>query len=1403
MYYNIFENSCQLIQLITAFYSLIFRKEDVDNIWKLLKSGDFKGLFNGGLSRFKERIGKNLLPENTNDKLRTLTQGFDNLNKSGNITKEQLKGIIDEAYELGGSPLAGVFSDWAREGEKAKVSIDGCYKAIINGNTKGLTNISSIIKTFNGIGDKDERLSFANQVSETDEQLGTYLKNIKDGKAATSEFIGMQIQATAKTVALTVATAALNTAISLGASLIIQGIVTGLDNMIHALDNAIDKTQSAQDSIKESEDKITSINDELKTTETRLKELSNIETPTLFEQDEINRLKEYNKELCRSLNLEQRKLDQERKKANDESRNAWNTIFGGADTALSGNEFSFGWNYTQGKTVKQNQDALERYRRLLVQIEEEEKKYLEKGIVETETSRLATMRREAEALESQLNDFVSTISIIRNGLDPEREENKWIITLIDNFIATYDILNELPEGKTFTDIWNSADYVHITNDLKKLAAQGKLTEETFSHVAGINQFTDALAKIGITNVSDIIAAIIQWVEDSGNAAEVASLQLSDYAKQLENIKDILDSKSSKRSNIQSAFDKIMDGESLSDDDILKFKEYPEIFSQIEKTTDGWTISVNTLSDAYNKLGSELRDAINGARNNIISARDAQVAQLNENKSAPKINSASDYQNFINKQNELTNAISESDDALNSFDVLLDLYSDTLKYTSKETDNYNDVLKDFSSDISTGVSAQKEMIENGTLSANTVSSLLSLGEEYIDVLYIENGQIKLNVDAYKDLTKAKLADEEATLRLAKAEIERAFPSEYMAYGKLTEQTQKLYDDINTKLAILESQGENIDDIWNKALSGSGSDTTDSDYNKALNKLKRANTGTLDAEKDFIAQWRKLNEDTYKNTDLEKYEENLQEIEDYIKGLTNLLDDYLDKWDKVNSYDENSPQSREVRLTEMRRVNYVIYGDKNSEFYNLDTYEKNLTEQAKFEAETQKQLYDRGLVSYSQFMASIQRIRQTYRDRNGSYLLDQSFVSGYEDIDKVYSDRLDKLKKANDKSIEAEQEYVKKWKAANEKIYKGVDNNKFRSNREEIANYELSILERMYSEGYITAKEYFDKVTDLWNENSDILGKDTQYDWLEEAWKKRTADEKLYWEQQKELATQYYDEEIKKLQDVKDEEEKVAKAEELRLNLIKARQKLEEAKSQKNQLIFHDGTFEYMADQDAIMSAEKEVANALKEIKDNELQEQIDILNEQKDEALLFYSNIIGMLDYYINGTKQIESSDSEVLNRAESSESGQYFLKLMRGEITLDEVKDELWQKYIKNESASDSSAQGSENVSQIATIGSTITNIVDSIKSLGTNGIFNMVAGLMGQVSKADTIGLIGASTSESLSNAISNVYNNSNVSNDNSVNVGDIHMNIQGGTSQEMLEQFAAQLSSAITTAVPRALTT
>lgn len=1188
----------------------------------------------------------------------------------------------------------------------------------------------------------------------------------------------------------------------------------------------------------------------------------------------------------------------------------------------------------------------------------------------------------------------------------------------------------------------------------------------------------------------------------------------DIQAALSDLKTEYETAFSNKSTLQSAYDKIIAGTALTSDEVLKLVDvcseaFPEISNAFEETAGGYTTSADTLITANEAIVKSAQESL---KKTVETYEEIKRAYEKNQEEINRVQSISAMPESAKQEaiKKLDVGISADDyeDASNKvkqFDLVLKMLGVSLDNTSKKGGEFNNVLKTFSSNISTAASAYKEMAKNGTLSASSLESLLSLGDEYIRCIKIENGQIKINVEAFKELSKAKLEDELATVKLAEAEALYNRNVDAMYGGRNHEKLQAILDETSLKRRLLENQLENIDEIWNTAITdtSSGSDNElDKEYEKRYKDLERVNNGTLAAEKKFVSDWIALNEEMYKSADPDKYKENLEKIVDYITGADSKIKAHLESWGRDNGYDENDPESRyaylnewitassvldnelqqvisdlvqiegksnsaikeledfnkefqktyqlgNVDLTKRPKVatdngtmtvyssgQYVWQGDEKNGRYvyvhytpilddgtvlsdeevnryitnsltgsgsildadasgkrivlkvdtdfelsdddikalesgqwtdslerttskldewaiglheaseewleltenvrsaNIelaatrkaaDAYDNEQLEMAKYEAETMKLEYENGdYGSYQEYADDIRALGGRYRSHDGGNLLDESFFSNIikaeeqynawiadeekkfsdsiedrtsllnatheellkhkegtdnrtkfttkefednyskyaddyvalikkevekgiktneqavEEIRKFYEQSeldgadlgsgwltdqlidfdsyeqdLDELKKLNNGVWQSEKDFIAKWKALNKSTY-GEDDSlfydpaKYKANIQTIIDYELTELEKAFKKGEISANEYAEAVENALKEK-DVLGKDIvdaefASDKRKDVDKARAEQEKSYWETQKKLVTDYYDTELEKLQKVKDEREKIAKAEELQLNLIKARIELEKAKSQRNQLIFKNGTFVYDYDQEAVMEKQEAVNDAQDAIVANKLDEEIRVLNEQKDAALEYYADIIEMIEAYISETVTITESDSEILNKIKNSEYGQSIRDIQSGKTKANELTEEQLDvtgtkdKTKTKASQAVTTAATVEPISEDETMLKWKDYILQPISKLITE-ITTLLGSTDSKAYKAYLLGDSANTAQASWSSASNNVDTKTSLVSDNSVNVGDITMTIQGGTSEDMLRQFASKISSAISQATTRAI--
>lgn len=219
-------------------------------------------------------------------------------------------------------------------------------------------------------------------------------------------------------------------------------------------------------------------------------------------------------------------------------------------------------------------------------------------------------------------------------------------------------------------------------------------------------------------------------------------------------------------------------------------------------------------------------------------------------------------------------------------------------------------------------------------------------------------------------------------------------------------------------------------------------------------------------------------------------------------------------------------------------------------------------------------------------------------------------------------------------------------------------------------------------------------------------------------------------------EYYQQQIDTLEKIKSETEDVRKEEELRLNIMKAQKALLDAQNNRNQLVFSGGKFSYEVDQEAVLSAMDEVKDAQKAIEDFNIDEQIDKLKKSQENIGEEVRNIFNWL---VDKTDDIPSTNIPVGKEILDSESA--VSKLLKDVMS------------------------GSGTVSLEA-----VDNIIDDMPP---SNVF-------------DTAKV------ESASNLQRTVTSyNGDVTYDNSVTVGDIHITVEGGTSTEMLQEFAEKVGS------------
>lgn len=223
------------------------------------------------------------------------------------------------------------------------------------------------------------------------------------------------------------------------------------------------------------------------------------------------------------------------------------------------------------------------------------------------------------------------------------------------------------------------------------------------------------------------------------------------------------------------------------DAYLQLKQYADDYGLtldqlIDKLVQLGLLQSQSKSDLLNKLipsKSIPTAGVTSALTDVIDSVDADeatkwVESLTEEEA--KLANSKDFENALEEQKKKLNGASLSaDDYTAALQTVKDKQNENSQVTSEDSFEIPDadILEQQISDLNSAIdsiqsaydtlnSAVEEYNSNGgQLSIDTIQSLLSLSDEYLACLQVENGQLSLNADAMAQLAQAKLDEAQAT------------------------------------------------------------------------------------------------------------------------------------------------------------------------------------------------------------------------------------------------------------------------------------------------------------------------------------------------------------------------------------------------------------------------------------------------------------------------------------------------------------------------------------------------------------------------------------------------------------------------------------------------------------------
>ena len=583
---------------------------------------------------------------------------------------------------------------------------------------------------------------------------------------------------------------------------------------------------------------------------------------------------------------------------------------------------------------------------------------------------------------------------------------------------------------------------------------------------------------------------------------------------LTELQESIDNAFGNQSTIQSAFDKIQKGSSLSVDEVRKLVELcPKLASEFIKTSDGYTIGADKLIQAN-------YDMLNSTKKSLQERADYLKKFLNTDYDTSKINGSYEAQKYSEWQQSITEAESE----LESLNLILTMFGLTTEDSTDKIEDFSKSTSNLVSKAKTLSSAFKEQNENGKLSEDTVLSLIENG--YAAALMYDNktGAIRLNTQAYLDLANAEIQQQITEIEIAKndamqdklnAEHEMVanLGWSYLDTAEKALRYQATIDRISNAEADISAYEAQINTL--ESLKNALGQVTGGTYGGTSNSKPQSvldfEIELAEKEHEIAMGQREENEDYYSwllsaahtaYDGLADYQDDLWKYEEEVyKGRKQLADDFYDEQQK-DFEDRISNLENDIEIA----TNYSTDSDGNKlnveEKYDYisSAYQEIINE---FNSRIGK-ILDTGIEGHEEDVAKLEQQIIEYQEKLAELPKtaaeeEQTYIKKLkDDYSDLYDERMKKIKEQQDAAekaaqaeIDAVQEKIDALKDANDKEQEALDIEKA---RKELEKASQSTRQVYGSDGSISFKADDEKVKEA-QENLDKLMQEKQINILE--------------------------------------------------------------------------------------------------------------------------------------------------------------------------------------------------------------------------------------------------------------------------------------------------------------------
>lgn len=394
---------------------------------------------------------------------------------------------------------------------------------------------------------------------------------------------------------------------------------------------------------------------------------------------------------------------------------------------------------------------------------------------------LEEARQKAKEAADNANTLGDEIAELANKYIQLSDAVKTDATAKEDFMTTQtELLKKLGlEGESIDDL--IAKYGSLSNAIKQASIDSLKNQQT-DLIAGVNAAKEELmdvAKDNFWGTNNIISAsgeeAVKAFKELEKAGVIDSGSYGTGGGQLVLIgDDTVEGALENYKKLEDAVNALRDSEAFTADELSDNSLFNSIYSrysEMKESVEAYNSSIDNLNENlaqqtmltalqgnelpkteedFNKFKQELIDTAVASKQFIGNEKEIATAIDNYLATVPEFEGyySVPLENELNKVDEL---VEQTDFSIPDADTLKQQISDL-----------NSAIDSIQSAYDTLTSACEEYNSNGgQLSIDTIQSLLSLSDEYLACLQVENGQLSLNADAMAQLAQAKLDDAQAT------------------------------------------------------------------------------------------------------------------------------------------------------------------------------------------------------------------------------------------------------------------------------------------------------------------------------------------------------------------------------------------------------------------------------------------------------------------------------------------------------------------------------------------------------------------------------------------------------------------------------------------------------------------